>query len=177
MTEPDIPRPSPALLAAGRWTLDPQRSEVSTRTRAMFGLFAVTGRFRLKSGEVVVASEPADCSVTAIIDAASFESGNARRDRDVTSAALLDATAHRDITFTSSAVRPDGEGWLVTGDLAVHGAVQPLELRVRSVRDEGGIARFSASARLDRRRFGVTGKSAMVANIVSIVIDAVGLRG
>lgn len=176
MSDPATTPSSPMLPAPGRWTLDPQRTEVSTRTRAMFGLFAVTGRFRLESGEIVIASEPGECSVTVTIDAASFESGNARRDRDVTSAGLLDATAHPDITFVSSGIRPDGEDWVVTGELAVHGAIQPLELRVRAALDEGGIARLSTAANIDRRRFGVIGKSGMVASMVSIVIDAVAVR-
>ncbi len=177
MSEPATTPPSPPLPAAGRWTLDPERTEVSTRTRAMFGLFAVTGRLRLKAGEIVIASEPPGCSVTATIDAGSFESGNARRDWDVTSPVLLDAAAHPDITSTSSSVRSDSEAWVVTGDRAVHGTVQPLELRVRSARGDGGIARFSAAASIDRRQFGVIGKKGMVASTVSIVIEAVAVRG
>ena len=164
---------TPPLPAAGRWVLDPHRTRIATRTRAMFGLFSVTGRFRLKAGEIVVGADPAACSVWATVDANSFESGNARRDGDVISAALLDAESHPDIVFRSSLVRGDGDSWVVTGDLTIHGMTRPLELAVSTTEAEGGTARISAAARLDRRQFGITGKRGMVGNDVRLLIDAV----
>lgn len=164
---------APPLPAAGRWVLDPHRTCIATRTRAMFGLFPVTGRFRLKAGEIVIGTEPAACSVTATVDAKTFESGNARRDADVVSAALLDAECHSDIVFTSSLVQGDGDRWVVTGELTIHGVTRPLELAVTTTEPEGGTARISAAARLDRRQFNITGKRGLVGNKVSLVIDAI----
>lgn len=173
MSEPATTPSAHTLPTPGRWILDPQRTTVVTRTRAMFGLLSVTGRFRLNSGEISIGPDPSACTVTAIIDAASFDSGNARRDADVSSPALLDSADHPDIIFTSHAVRADDDGWVATGDLSAHGTTRSIEILLVTARAESTIARFSATTSLDRRQFGVTGKKAMVANTVRIDIDAV----
>lgn len=75
----------------GRYRLDPGRTSVRVDVKAMFGMLTVHGSLRLRSGEVLIAADPARSSVTAVIESASFASGNAKRDRDVIAADLLDA--------------------------------------------------------------------------------------
>jgi polyisoprenoid-binding protein YceI len=157
----------------GAYTLDPERTTVRAECKAMFGLFTVHGTFQLKSGQVVIAAEPGGSSVRAIIDAASFASGNATRDADVISPALLDARGFPEITFTGQGARHDGTDWLVTGSVTAHGTPGPAEVRV-SARVEGETVRFAATARLDRTSFGVTKKKGMVGRTVNVVIEAVG---
>ncbi len=139
----------------------------------MFGLLSVTGRFRLIAGEVVVGADPGACSVTATVDASTFESGNASRDADVISAALLDAESYPNIIFRSSFVRGGGNSWVITGDLTIHGLTREVEFAASTTQTEGGIARISAAAQLDRRQFGITGKRGRVGNSVALLIDAV----
>jgi polyisoprenoid-binding protein YceI len=157
----------------GAYTLDPERTTVRADCKAMFGLFTVHGTFQLKSGQVVIAAEPGGSSVRAIIDAASFASGNATRDADVISPALLDARGFPEITFTGQGARHDGTDWLVTGSVTAPGTPGPAEVRV-SARVEGETVRFAATARLDRTSFGVTKKKGMVGRTVNVVIEAVG---
>ena len=84
----------------GTYTLDPEQTTIRANVKAMFGLFTVHGTLRLKSGQVSIAPDPAGSSVRAIIDAASYASGNATRDADVLSPGLLDARGFPEITFT-----------------------------------------------------------------------------
>jgi polyisoprenoid-binding protein YceI len=169
VTQPD------SAPSAGTYRLDPQRSTVRADVKAMFGLFTVHGKLQLQSGEIVVADDPAGSSVSASIDAGSYDSGNGKRDKDVKAATLLDAQAYPDITFEGAQVRPDGAGWVVSGSVTAHGTSVPAEVHVTQARMEGGAARFQATARLDRLSFGVTKKKGMVGQTVDVVIDAVGV--
>ncbi|HEY2443122.1 MAG TPA: YceI family protein [Streptosporangiaceae bacterium] len=169
MTQPASDTPP-----AGTYRLDPAGSTVQADVKAMFGLITVHGTFRLKSGQVTIAEDPASSSVQAVIDAGSYDSGNAARDKDVTSAALLDASAHPEITFAAEGARQEGSDWVLRGTVNAHGTDDQVEVRVSAARVENGVARFQAAARLDRTSFGVTKKKGMVGNTVNVVIDAAG---
>ena len=130
MTEhaPDAPPP-------GTYALDPERTTIRADVKAMFGLLTVHGTFRLRSGQVSIAADPAASSVQASIEAGSFASGNATRDTDVVSAALLDAKAYPEITFTGQGARSDGGGWVVPGSVTAHGTTA-REIRLADIRLE-----------------------------------------
>jgi polyisoprenoid-binding protein YceI len=161
--------------APGTYRLDPQRSTIRADVKAMFGLFTVHGTFRLRTGEVSIAKDPAGSSVQVSIDAGSFASGIAARDKDVVSAALLDASAYPEITFSSEAARQEGTDWVVPGSVTAHGTTSAVEVRVRDAHVADGVAHFQAVARLDRTSFGLTKKKGMVGRTVDLTIDAVGL--
>jgi polyisoprenoid-binding protein YceI len=166
--------PGSALPPPGTYRLDPARSMVRAEVKAIFGLITVRGTFRLLSGQVVIAPDPAGSSVRASIDARSFTSGSASRDREVLSAALLNAAAYPEITFAADGARADGGDWVLRGLVTARGTADPVQLRVRAARVENGVARFRAFARLDRARFGVTGRNGMAGTSVDVTIDAVG---
>lgn len=157
----------------GRYQLDPERTRVRADVKAMFGLLTVHGSLRLRSGEVLIAADPARSSVTAVIDSGSFASGNAKRDRDVTSAGLLDAGTYPEITFEAGSVRPDGAQWVVTGRVTAHGKSVDAELRVDRASLQEGVAVFHATTRLERAEFGITKKKGMVGQTAHITIDAI----
>jgi len=70
--------------AAGIYQLDPAASTVTFATRHMFGLAPVKGTFRLVSGQITIADPVTSSTVSAVIDAASFATGNPQRDRAIT---------------------------------------------------------------------------------------------
>ncbi len=171
----NAPSPFPAdAPPPGTYTLDPERTSIRADVKAMFGLITVHGTFRLEAGKVSIAAEPGASSVQATIAAGSFASGNATRDADVVSAALLDARAYPEITFTGQGAHRDGDAWVVPGSVTAHGTAVPAEVRLSDARQEAGGARFRATARLDRTSFGVTKKKGMVGRTVDLVIEAVG---
>lgn len=165
-----------AVPPPGTYALDPEHTTVRANVKAMFGLFTVHGTFRLKSGQVSIAADPARSSVRATIDAGSFASGNATRDADVVSPGLLDAQGFPEITFIGQGARRDGAGWVLAGTVTAHGTPAPAEIRISEARAEGGAegpVRFVATARLDRTSFGVTKKKGMVGRTVDLVIETV----
>jgi polyisoprenoid-binding protein YceI len=176
MTETPSAHESPsapeAAAAPGAYRLDPERTVIRADVKAMFGLITVHGTFRLRSGEVLVGDAAAESTVRATIDAGSFSSGNATRDRDVVSPSLLDAAAYPDITFTGEGATQDGATWTVPGSVTAHGVTLPASLTMDDIRAAEGAVRFHATTRLDRTQFGVTKKKGMVGQAVALTIEA-----
>jgi polyisoprenoid-binding protein YceI len=161
------------LPATGTYVLDPRRTAIRCDCKAMFGAFTVHGTFRLRHGRVSIDTDPARCSVAAVIDAESYSSGFGIRDADVRSATLLDTRTYPEISFTGTAARADGDDWVVAGSVTAHGVTQPVPVRVSEARADGDLIRFRATAQLDRGGFGITRKKGMVGRTVTVTIDAV----
>lgn len=161
-----LPRP-------GTYRLDPARSKVSYSGRHMFGLGTVRATFGVTSGEITVADPPTTTSTTVVVDAASFASGNARRDRDVVGSGLLDVATYPEIVFTSERIREDGDHWVVEGAVTAHGATAPVEVVLdRLTSDDLGLSVHGHAEHVDRTALGVTGSRGMVGRYLDLQLDA-----
>jgi len=168
--------------AAGTYELDASHTSVGFTVRHL-GLSKVRGGFELRSGRVVIGEDPADSTVEAVLDAATFNTGAADRDAHVKSADFLDVERFPEISFRSTGVRQDGDGWKVDGELTVRDVTRPVTLDVDfegSGQDPWGNGRiaFAASTEIDREAFGITWNQALetggvlVGKQVKITIDA-----
>jgi polyisoprenoid-binding protein YceI len=77
--------------------------------------------------------------------------------------------------FDSTEVAYTPEGWEVRGLLSVHGQVAPAVLHVTSARQDGALIRIEATARVNRRDFGVTRQRAAASKCMDVTIEAVGV--
>jgi polyisoprenoid-binding protein YceI len=68
--------------------------------------------------------------VSAVIDAASFATGNPQRDKDVKSARFLHVRDHPQITFRSTELVRDGDAWRLRGQITARGTTAPAELTI-----------------------------------------------
>ena len=136
----------PETLSPGTYRIDEERCLITFRTRHLFGLGAVRGAFRLRSGEIRLAEQVQDSAVRATVDAESFHTGNPGRDRTVRSARLLDTAEHPIFTFTSTQVAESGGRWVVRGRLVVRDAEHPVELVIEQARADGPQLTIVASA-------------------------------
>jgi polyisoprenoid-binding protein YceI len=148
------------LPAAGTWHIDPGHAEVGFVGRH-FGLTKVRGHFTGVAGDVVVADDPAESSVTVEIDVASVHSGDTTRDDHLRSADLFDVAAHPTATFRSTGLALDGTSGRLAGELTLKGVTRPLTLDVDYLghaRDpwDNDRAVFSASATVNREDWGLT---------------------
>ncbi len=100
----------------GTWSIDPVHTDVSFTVRHMM-VSKVRGKFHGVSGSIVLADDAFESEVTAEIDMASIDTGNAQRDEHIRSADFFEVTKYPKTTFRSTAVRADGENFVVTGDL------------------------------------------------------------
>ena len=145
----------------GTWAIDPVHSDVSFSVRHLV-VSKVRGRFGAASGTFVTADDPLASSVNATIDLASIDTGNPDRDAHVRSADFLDVEQYPDLVYRSTGVRADGDGYIVDGELTLHGVTRlvPLALEVNGFQPTTpfGDTRvgFSATAEIDRQDFGIT---------------------
>jgi polyisoprenoid-binding protein YceI len=158
------------VIAPDTYRIDPARSAVHCATKGMFGLATVRGTFTITSGTIMVA-EDRECSrVEATVDAASFHSGNKRRDADIASKRFLNAAAHPEITFSSTSVqREQSGGWSLTGVLTVCDVSRDVTLPVAVSLAPGGI-RFDTRTTIDRYAFGVTSSKGMVSRYSDLAL-------
>ncbi|HLH83727.1 MAG TPA: YceI family protein [Trebonia sp.] len=145
---------------AGTWAIDPVHSEVSFVVRHMM-VSKVRGRFDKFEGTIVTAENPLESSVTATVDVSSINTGQEQRDAHIRSADFFDAENHPAMTFTSTGVRPEGDHFLLDGDLTIRGVTKPVTFRLEvsgfGPDAYGGTrAGFSAATEINRHDFGVS---------------------
>ena len=167
------PRPtSVQLLPVGGFALVPARSTASYSSRHMFGIGTVHAIFAVVSGRITIADPIEASRVEATLDAGSFRSGNARRDRDVASARLLDVAHFPTIGFSATSLHRDPDGLVVPGEVAAHGAVVPVRVRVATVEaGDEGIRVTARVGHLDRYAFGITGSKGLVGRYLDLDLD------
>jgi polyisoprenoid-binding protein YceI len=158
----------------GTYRMDPTRSTVGYSGRHMFGLGVVHATFTVRSGDLKVGDPLTDSTVTVTVDAGSFRSSSAKRDKDVTGASLLDVATHPDITFVSQGLRADGDSgrWLMTGRVTAHATSVPVEVVIdRAAPEPGGVRLHGRAEHLDRYAFGVTKSKGMVGRYLDLDLD------
>lgn len=161
-------------IPTGRYRLHPELTSVAFSAKK-FGLFTIRGTMQLQSGAFTVASPLERSTLHAVLATDTFKTPLRKRDEHVKSAALLDAPTYPTIEFDSTEVvaLPDG-AWEVKGLLAVHGQVAPTTLTLSSAKVEGDLVRLEATARVNRRAFGVTAFRPAASAWIDLRIEAVG---
>jgi polyisoprenoid-binding protein YceI len=164
----------------GHYDIDASRSQVTFRTRHMFGLGPVRGTFAVRSGSVDIAEPLADAAVHAEIDAASFSTGNAQRDQTVRSARFLDAGRFPVISFRSCGdLSADGGtmGGTMGGTLTVRDVSRPVSLAIGAVTTDGRSFTASATVRVDRTEFGLTAMRGLAGRYLDLTVEVRCARG
>jgi polyisoprenoid-binding protein YceI len=113
----------------GTWAIDPVHSEVSFVVRHMM-VSKVRGRFDKFEGTIVTAADPLASTVTADVDLSSVNTGNETRDNHVRSEDFFHVEKHPTMSFRSTGVRPDGDNFLLDGDLTLRGVTKPVTFRL-----------------------------------------------
>lgn len=177
--------PAASAAQVTTWTIDPGHSAAQFTVRHML-VANVRGEFDGPRG--TVAFDPRDIArslvVNAVFDAATVNTRNPDRDRDLRSANFFDVARYPTITFKSTRAEGTGAGqFKLFGNLTIRGVTQPVVLDVEgptpAVKDLDGRARIGATATttIDRRDFNLRynelleGGGAVVGNDVRITID------
>jgi|SRR5271166_1118599 len=160
------------------WQLDPPHSSAQFSVRHL-GVSTVRGAFTKVSGTVQYdAANLSKSSIQATIDAASVDTRVDMRDSDLRSSNFLDVEKYPTITFKSKKIEAGGAGKLkVAGDLTIHGVTKEVVLDVEgpssAMKDPWGNMRMGASAttKINRNDFGVSGRPGIVGDDVTITLD------
>lgn len=145
-------------LTAGTWAIDPVHSSVNFSVRHLV-VSKVRGSFDNFSGAITVA-EDGTPSVTASIDITSINTRNEQRDAHLKAADFFDAEQYPTASFTSTAVRADGDDYVLDGEFTLKGVTKPVSLKlefngVNPGMGHGEVAGFEASVVLNRKDFGI----------------------
>jgi len=178
MTSPAVQIPG---YVAGTWDLDPVHSSIGFVVRHLM-VSKVRGKFTTFEAQVVTAPSPLESTATATIDLSSVDTGNEQRDNDLRSTNFFDVETHPMMTFASTGIRPDGDHFIVDGDLTIRGVTKPVALTVEvngfGPDPYGGTrAGFSATGEINRSDFGVSFNApvpggVMISETVRLEIEA-----
>jgi polyisoprenoid-binding protein YceI len=153
----------PSLAIASMWQIDPDHSSIQFKVRHMM-ISNVKGVFHNFKGTVAIDDQDITRSkVSASIDAASVDTGVAKRDEDLRSANFFDVARYPTISFTAKKIVAIGMGnYRLTGDLTIHGVTREVTLDMEgpspAVTDFYKNTRrgATASGKINRKDFGMT---------------------
>ena len=145
-------------IKAGTWAIDPVHSSIAFSVRHLV-VSKVRGHFNTFSGAVVV-GEDGTPSVTAEIAIDSVDTRNEQRDAHLKAADFFDVEHYPTASFVSTAVRENGDSYLLDGDFTLKGITKPvtLDLEFNGTNPgmgHGEVAGFTASVMLNRKDFGI----------------------
>ncbi len=172
-------------LSAGTWAIDLIHSSINFSVRHLV-VGKIHGRFDQFSGAVTV-TEDGTPSVTAEIDVNSIDTGNEQREAHIKAPDFFDVTQFPTATFVSTAVRADGDDYVLDGDFTLKGVTKPVTMTlafngVNPGMGRGEVAGFDASVVLSRKDFGVgpemplDGGGSMVGDKVTITLAIEALK-
>jgi polyisoprenoid-binding protein YceI len=145
---------------AGTWQIDPVHSDMSFVVRHMM-VSKVRGHFGTFTGTIVTAENPLESRATATIDMTSISTNNEQRDGHLRSPDFFETDSYKEMTFVSTGVRPQDDGFLLDGELSLKGVTKPITLTVEyngiGPDAYGGVrAGFSATGEINRSDFNVS---------------------
>lgn len=146
-------------LTPGVWNVDPSHSRVGFVARHLM-IAKVRGQFRDFSGTITVTDDPLESSVAASVDLSSVDTGDAGRDEHLRSADFFTVDHHPQMTFASTGLKPDGDDYLLFGDLTINGVTHQVEFSLEFdgvAPDPWGGTRvaFTAEADVNRKDWGI----------------------
>jgi polyisoprenoid-binding protein YceI len=172
-------------LSAGTWAIDPVHSSINFSVRHLM-VGKIYGRFDQFSGAITIA-EDGTPSVTAEVDVNSVDTGNEQREAHIKAADFFDVAEFPTARFVSTAVRADGDKYVLDGDFTLKGVTKPVAMTlvfngVNPGMGRGEVAGFDASVVLSRKDFGVgpelplDGGGTMVGDKVTITLAIEALK-
>jgi polyisoprenoid-binding protein YceI len=166
----------------GTWSLDQAHTEIGFVARHLM-VSKVRGQFEKYTASITTAENPLDSHAEAEIDLSSITTGNDQRDNHLRSSDFFDVETSPKMTFRSTGIRPNGDDFLVDGELTIRGVTKPITLDVEIGgfgADPWGGTRvgLSATAVINRHDFGVSwnaaieGGGVVVGDKITINIEA-----
>jgi polyisoprenoid-binding protein YceI len=112
----------------------------------------------------------------------SIDTNNEQRDNHIRSGDFFDAGKYPTMSYRSLRMRPSGDGYVVEGDLTLHGVTRRVDLALDLngfTKDPYGGTRagFTATTEINRKDFGITidmpmdGGGAVVGDKIQITLE------
>ncbi|MFF1817663.1 YceI family protein [Kribbella sp. NPDC058245] len=145
-------------LVSGTYALDAAHTEIGFTVRHL--MTKVRGTFQEFSGEIVVKDTLEDSTANVTVELASVHTRNDQRDGHLRSGDFFDAENTPKMTFVSTALKAEGEDYILAGDLTIKDVTKPIELAFEFLGvDQNAygqtILGFEASASISRKEWGI----------------------
>ena len=138
----------------GNWELDRERTSIEFHTKALW-VFPAKGTFRALEGTGTVTAD-GGISGALVIDAASIDTKNKKRDTHLRTADFFEVEKFPTITYDVTSGRLVSPGTIeLDGTLTVHGESRPLAVSA-NVGDSAGSVTVTAEVDIDRSAWGLT---------------------
>ena len=168
----------PALAQTTIWQVDPAHTNSQFAVKHL-GISTVKGEFGKTTGQIQLDEKDVTKSQAEVtVDTTTLDTRNDSRDKDVKGDGYLDVAKFPTMTFKSTRIATAGEGKLkMTGDLTLHGVTKEVTFDVdgpsAAITDPWKNLRrgASATAKINRKDFGVNGGGGFVGDDVLITID------
>lgn len=143
------------------YAIDASHSQIGFSVKHMM-FSTVRGNFRGFEGTVVVDNEnPANSTVSVIIDASTISTGDEKRDEHLRSADFFDVATYPTITFQSTSIDfKNADEFTINGNLTMHGVTAPVKIEAEQT-GEGtnpwgvDVAGFEGETKINRKDFGL----------------------
>jgi polyisoprenoid-binding protein YceI len=139
----------------GKWELVSARSSVQFKTKSMWGLVPVKGKFNEIQGEVLVGPEGA-VSGSLSIATSSLDTGNKKRDKHLRSNDFFDTDRFPTSTFRLTGISGTGSHLEATGTLTVGTKSQLISFPATVVVPKEDEIDVTATTVVDRSEYGLT---------------------
>jgi polyisoprenoid-binding protein YceI len=171
--------------AADTYDVDPVTSSALFRVKH-FNVAYFHGTFNaVKKDESTIVwdqAAPANSKVTVVVDAASVDSRNEKRDAHLASPDFFDAKQFPVLKFVSTAIKPlQGDQYEVAGEFTMHGVTKPLTITVVKTgegKDPKGAHRigFETTFTIKRSDFGMDKMLENIGDEVTVTFATEGIR-
>jgi polyisoprenoid-binding protein YceI len=153
---------------AGHWILDPGRSTIALRSRSIWGMAPVKGKFTEFTGDGTV-SPTGEVSGTLKVAAASIDTKNKKRDSHLRSADFFDSDTHPHIVFTARTRSTSTERLAMIGNLRVRDTTRPITVPIRVSASGDELVQLDAEIMVDRSEFGLTWNQLGITSLKNVI--------
>ena len=137
-------------LLTASWTIDPAYAIKFSGTKA-------TGTFTGLTGTIVYnPNELAAAKMDVAVNASTISTGNSLKDKHARGESWLDVVKYPSIRFRSTSFAKTGAGYLVTGNLTLHGVTKAVAVPFQ-FSQPGGQGLFTGRFSVNRQDYGIKG--------------------
>ncbi len=145
-------------LVAGTYAIDAAHSEIGFTVRHL--MTKVRGTFQEYAGEIVVKDSLEESTTAVTVELGSVHTRSEQRDGHLRSGDFFDAENSPKMTFVSTGLKPEGDDYILAGELTIKNVTKPIELAVEFLGvDQNAygqtIIGFEASAQISRKEWGI----------------------
>lgn len=159
-------------LPTGTWQLDTSATTVTVSVKKL-GFITVPATLDVVSGSIEIDDERQVTNVDIVVDASSYASKNAKRNKHVLGPDFLDTENHPTISFRTDRVTPRDGGYTSNGTVTVKGQSSPIDVTIADIEASSANGSFTATADVDRNVLGVHKMPGfIVGRNVQLTVDA-----